>query len=86
VQIVELHKRTAAVLAPMQTLLVVENDDAFRYEMIQHLTEAGYVVIPVRTTMEALDVIDSKCRFDALLIDIYMPREDAHGIAVARMA
>jgi len=70
----------------MKTLLVVEDDDAFRDAVTRHLTEIGYVIIPVRTTMEALDVIDSKCEFDALLIDIYMPRGNAHGIAVARMA
>ena len=82
---VELRERAAPRSAPRQTLLAVEDDDAFRHAVTRHLTEVGYVMIPVRTTMEGLDVIDAKCKFDALLIDIYMPPGNPHGISAAKV-
>jgi len=69
----------------MRTLLLVEDDDAFRYAASRHLTAAGYRVVAARTTMKALMEVDSGRHIDAFLVDVAMPAGNPHGISFARM-
>src|SRR3978361_204441 len=70
----------------MKTILVVEDDESFRYSIARHLTDAGYVVITAPDSMAALRELSSGSRIDLLLTDIVMPQGKPHGIALARMA
>jgi CheY-like chemotaxis protein len=69
----------------MRTLLLVEDDDAYRYAVSRHLTAAGYCVVAVPTTMNALVEVDSGRNFDAFVIDVAMPAGNPHGLSFARM-
>jgi CheY-like chemotaxis protein len=70
----------------VKTILLVEDDETFRYTAARHLTEAGYVVITAPDSMAALRELSSGCTIDLLLTDIVMPQGKPHGIALARMA
>jgi CheY-like chemotaxis protein len=70
----------------MRTLLLVEDDDAFRYAASRYLNWAGFRVVAVRTTMEALREMDFGLRIDALVTDVSMPTGNPHGVSFALMA
>lgn len=70
----------------MSTILVVEDDDAIRGVVSEGLGLAGYRVVAVATSHEALREIDSDRPIDLALIDIKMPPGNPHGFALGRMA
>jgi CheY-like chemotaxis protein len=70
----------------MKTILLVEDDEAFRYSVARYLTDAGYVVIVAPDSMAALHELSSGAAIDLLVTDIVMPQGKPHGIALARMA
>jgi DNA-binding NtrC family response regulator len=70
----------------MRTLLIVEDDDAIRGCLAEGLGMAGYRVIAVPTSTEALHELKSDQPIDLAIIDIRMPPGHPHGFALARMA
>ena len=67
------------------SILVVDDDEAFRYAATKALQNAGYIVAAASDFREALEVLDSDAPLDLLITDIVMP-ERVHGFALARMA
>jgi DNA-binding NtrC family response regulator len=70
----------------MRTLLIVEDDDAIRGCLTEGLGMAGYRVIAVKTTTEALPELKSDRPIDLAIIDINMPFGHPHGFALGPMA
>ena len=70
----------------MRTVLVVDDDDAVRGAVSEALGMAGYQVIAVATTTEALRELDAGRAIDLAIVDVKMPPGHPHGFALARMA
>jgi DNA-binding response OmpR family regulator len=68
----------------MPTILLVEDDDAFRYAASRHLRSEGYTVIDVAGSMDALKVLDGG-GIDMMVVDIALPVKEPPGFALARM-
>ena len=66
-------------------ILLVDDDEGFRYAATKALEAAGFVVSGAPDYRQALEVLESDLPVDLLLTDIYMP-ERIHGFALARMA
>jgi CheY-like chemotaxis protein len=64
-------------------ILLVDDDDGYRYAAQKALEGAGLAVISARTFNDALETLDSLEPIDLLVIDIVMP---VNGFALARMA
>ena len=67
-------------------ILLVDDDEAFRYATKAHLTLTGLDVVARAGSMAALEALDGERRFDLLVADIRMPPGEPHGLALARMA
>ena len=67
------------------TILLVDDDDDFRYATECVLRAAGFVVIAVAGFAPALQQLDREDHIDLLLTDIQMPG-GIHGLALGRMA
>jgi len=67
------------------TILLVDDDEAFRYSAAKAMTDAGFVVVPVADYAGALAILDTEQPVELLVTDIIMP-ERIHGFALARMA
>ncbi|HEX6841206.1 MAG TPA: response regulator [Stellaceae bacterium] len=67
------------------SILVVDDDEGFRYAASKALQNAGYLVTAASDFRVALDLLDSDAPVDLLVTDIVMP-ERIHGFALARMA
>ena len=70
----------------MATILLVEDDEILRLTAAHHLEKAGYTVIAMAKSNEALDQLDLGRHIDLAVIDICMPRGQVNGLALARMA
>ena len=70
---------------PARTVLLVEDDDAFRYALARRLTEAGLRVVEAKDSMAALREIDRGLAFGCLITDVQMPAGAPHGLALANM-
>ncbi len=70
----------------MQTILLVEDDESFRYAVERQLVIAGYTVIARSGGTAALDEIELKQPVDLMLADIRLGPGKLHGIALASMA
>jgi CheY-like chemotaxis protein len=68
-----------------KTVLLVEDDDAFRYAAARHLAQAGLRVVEAKDTMEALRLLQSGETVDCLVTDIQMPAGVPHGLSLANM-
>lgn len=66
-------------------ILLVDDDESFRYSTKKMLIEAGFQVIAAPDYRQALDIITSPEPLDLLLTDIVMPNR-VNGFALARMA
>ena len=66
-------------------VLVVDDDEGFRYTAERALTSAGYEVVAAPDYRLALEKLEEEQIFDLLLTDILMP-DRIHGFALARMA
>jgi two-component system, cell cycle sensor histidine kinase and response regulator CckA len=66
------------------TILVVEDDEAFRYAASHHLKAEGYAVLDVPSSTEALRVIDQG-GIDVVIADVTLYPKEPHGIALGRM-
>jgi DNA-binding response OmpR family regulator len=69
----------------MGTILLVEDDDASRYATARHLTRAGFVVIAVPSTLQALVKVNSGRGVDAFVIDLGMTAGDVPGLLFGLM-
>jgi CheY-like chemotaxis protein len=64
-------------------VLVVDDDDAFRYATVKLLTDAGFETAEAPDYRQALDILDDKKPLVLLLMDIVVP--GVNGFALARM-
>ena len=69
-----------------KSILVVEDDPAYRRLVVRMLEDAGYSVIPAQDFASAIAIIESDARIDLLLADVAMPAGTPHGMAIGRMA
>jgi two-component system, cell cycle sensor histidine kinase and response regulator CckA len=75
--------QSEAVAKSRRTILVTEDEDAFRKVIRMQLVSAGYNVIEARTPLEALEVAsDSKNQIHLLITDVIMPRMSGKELAV----
>jgi len=75
-----------AVTGTTNSVLWVEDDDAYRFALGRHLTAAGYEVIDAPDYRKALEALDSDRSIGLLLADIRLPKDTPHGFSIARMA
>jgi CheY-like chemotaxis protein len=75
----------AAMPAAAPTILLVDDEEAFRYSAGKALEEAGFTVSSAKDYIDALEVLQSEQPVDLLVTDIVMPA-GIHGFALARMA
>lgn len=66
-------------------ILLVDDDESFRYATERMLTDAGFDVLSAPDYRKALDVLSSDQPVDLLLTDVVMPNR-VNGFALARMA
>jgi CheY-like chemotaxis protein len=69
-----------------KSILVVEDDPAYRRLVVRMLEGAGYTVIAAEDFASAITIIESNARIDLLLADVAMPAGTPHGMAIGRMA
>ena len=65
-------------------ILIVDDDDGFRYATVKMLVDAGYETVDAHDYRKALEILEDKKPLDLLLIDIVIP--GVNGFALARMA
>ncbi|HEY1503060.1 MAG TPA: response regulator [Stellaceae bacterium] len=65
-------------------VLVVDDDEAFRYATVKMLADAGFETAEAPDYRQALDILDNKEPLALLLMDIVIP--GVNGFALARMA
>lgn len=63
-------------------VLIVDDDDEVREMLRTYFETYGYDIATARDGDEALDLIDSECAFDIVLLDVVMP--GLTGIAVLK--
>ncbi len=61
----------------MKSILVVEDDDAYRRSLGQILAKSGFAIVPAANGREALSAYDPSI-IDAVVLDLIMP--DVEGI------
>ena len=69
----------------MPSILVVEDEDALRDVVAEHLRQAGYEVVAVTGSTAALRELDQHPRFDLVLADVRFPPGQPHGLSLASM-
>lgn len=67
------------------TVLLVDDEESFRYSAGRALEKAGFTVCPAKDYLGALEILQSAAPVDLLVTDIVMP-DGIHGFALARMA
>jgi CheY-like chemotaxis protein len=66
-------------------ILLVDDDEAFRYATTKILESAGFTVSAAPDHREALEVLEGRSPVDLLVTDVIFPGQ-VHGLALARMA
>lgn len=66
-------------------ILVVDDEESFRYAATKALEAAGFLVDAAPDYRRALELLEQGAPIDLLLTDVVMP-ERVHGFALARMA
>jgi CheY-like chemotaxis protein len=69
-----------------KSVLLIEDDEAYRYSLARQLRAAGFDVVDMADSMEALTWLDAKPKLDLLIVDVRLPPETPHGFSFARMA
>jgi CheY-like chemotaxis protein len=82
----EINSAEGVTPSARASILVLDDDDAFRRYIVQALSGAGYSVVDSGDANAVLTILDGGVFFDLLIADIKMPRFQAHGIAVGNMA
>jgi CheY-like chemotaxis protein len=70
---------------PNGTVLLVDDDQGFRYAATKILENAGFAVVAAPDYREALEVLEGDTPVDLMVTEIYFPK-GIHGFALARMA
>jgi DNA-binding NtrC family response regulator len=68
------------------SILVIEDDEAFRRVVVTILERGGFKVIAVRDFTAAIAIVESDQPIDLLLTDVGMPVGTPHGLSIAQMA
>lgn len=68
-----------------QTILLVDDDESFRYACAKLIAGAGYNVEAAQDHRRALEILESPAAVDLLITDLVMPQA-VNGCALARMA
>jgi DNA-binding response OmpR family regulator len=68
----------------MPRILLVDDDDVFRYAILRFLESEGYEVAEAHDYRRALDVIEDRKPLGLLITDVVLPT--VNGFALARMA
>lgn len=68
-----------------RSILLLDDDPQLCDIVALGLSEAGYNVTPVLSSMECLKLLEDGRRFDLMIIDIRMPPATPHGISVGLM-
>jgi DNA-binding NtrC family response regulator len=71
-------------MAKMHTVLLVEDDEPYRYAVGKALEEAGCEVVAVGDYNAALAVLETDRKVDLMVTDIVLPQ--VHGFFLARLA
>jgi DNA-binding response OmpR family regulator len=66
-------------------LLLLEDDDAYRYVLARELRIAGFAVFEAKLAMEALEIIEGSPAIRMAVVDMGMPTGTLNGFAFARM-
>lgn len=66
-------------------IIVVEDDEAYRYVLEKQLGMAGYHVLPFENGLPALDYLDHGGAADAMVTDLQLPEGSPNGLALALM-
>lgn len=69
----------------MINVLLVDDDEVFRYATAARLTAAGMQVISARDHRDALKILQSDAALNVLVTDLVMP-SGINGFALGRMA
>ena len=70
----------------MSSVLVVDDDEAVRQVIEDHLASSGFDVLTAADTVVALDQLASHPEIDLCLVDLVMPSDVPDGVAFARLA
>ena len=68
----------------MSRILIVDDDDTFRYAIVKILGDDGYEVVDAHDFRRGLDLIEDGKPLALLITDIVLP--SVNGFALARMA
>jgi CheY-like chemotaxis protein len=71
---------------PPASVLVLEDDDAYRRFVVRVLSGAGYSVVDTGDAREAMQLVNGGAMFDLLVADVQMPMFQPHGINVGNFA
>jgi DNA-binding NtrC family response regulator len=71
-------------MAKMHTVLLVEDDESYRYALGKALEEAGCEVVQVGDYNAALGILESDRAIDLMVTDVVLPQ--VHGFFLARLA
>lgn len=70
----------------MATILVVDDDDAVRAVIQQHITDSGHRVFAARGTADALAALTTRPSLDLMIVDLVMPEGQPDGLTFANEA
>lgn len=65
--------------SPAPRVLVADDEDSIRLLLLQGLRRAGFEMSEARDGQEAIEHLDAG-EFDALVLDLMMPRVDGFGV------
>ncbi|HWE72001.1 MAG TPA: response regulator [Stellaceae bacterium] len=65
-------------------ILLVDDDEAFRYALAKSLREKTFDVVEASSFRDTLPALENGERFDFFVTDLFVP--EVHGFALARMA
>lgn len=68
------------------SVLILDDDDAFRRFLVRVLRGAGYAVVDTGNASEAMKLLKGNDGFDLLVADVQMPMFQPHGINVGNFA
>lgn len=78
--------REESIVDVLRPSILLLDDDRHVCEVVARgLSEAGYKVTPVVSSMECLKLLADGQRFDLMIIDIRMPPANPHGLSLGLM-
>jgi len=68
-----------------RTVMIVEDDEAYRYALARTVASLGHRVVEMQSGLDALKWFDDGGRIDALISDLRLPAGTPNGVSVALM-